>query len=73
MITRTPPYFAYFVFTYAATLYLRMTHALYLRIMTEKIRRDTWMQEKSREIKEMTVKGLQVLSLLALLGEKYKC
>jgi hypothetical protein len=41
--------------------------------MTEKIRRDTWMQEKSREIKEMTVKGLQVLSLLALLGEKYKC
>jgi len=46
-----------------------MTHTFYLRIMTEKIRRDTWMQEKSREIKEMTVKGLQVLSLLALLGQ----
>jgi hypothetical protein len=27
--------------------------------VSEKIRRDTWMQEKSREIKEMTVKGLQ--------------
>ena len=29
-------------------------------IMTaEKIRRDNWMQEKSKEIKELTVKGLQ--------------
>jgi 5-azacytidine-induced protein 1 len=27
--------------------------------VSEKIRRDTWMQEKSREIKEMTVKGLE--------------
>jgi hypothetical protein len=27
--------------------------------VSEKIRRDTWMQEKCREIKEMTVKGLQ--------------
>ena len=27
--------------------------------ISEKIRRDTWMQDKSREIKEMTVKGLQ--------------
>jgi hypothetical protein len=28
-------------------------------LTAEKIRRDNWMQEKSKEIKEMTVKGLQ--------------
>jgi hypothetical protein len=26
---------------------------------SEKIRRDAWMQEKTKEIKEMTVKGLE--------------
>jgi 5-azacytidine-induced protein 1 len=28
-------------------------------LTAEKIRRDNWMQDKSKEIKEMTVKGLQ--------------